>query len=94
MLPLVLQTLVPLFLAHVPAGASIRQVAHFGQVIRFNAFRRYNFNSLRNLAVYGSLNPPKYNLANVNVPSYIHYGLSDNEVNHKDTHILILHITF
>ncbi|XP_075973243.1 lipase 3-like [Anticarsia gemmatalis] len=77
-------TMVPLFMAHAPAGASVRQIAHFGQVIRFKAFRRYNYNMLTNLSKYGRANPPAYNLANVNVPAYIHYGMGDKEVHYKD----------
>ncbi|KAJ8727886.1 hypothetical protein PYW08_016271 [Mythimna loreyi] len=81
-------TLVPLFLAHSPAGASVRQVAHYGQTIRFNAFRRYNFNSVQNLATYGRLNPPAYDLKKVTAPAYLHYGLSDSEVHYKDLLLL------
>lgn len=82
------QTMLPLLLAHAPAGASIRQVAHYGQVIRFKAFRRYNFNTLTNLAVYGRISPPEYDLSNVKVPTYLHYGENDREVNYKDIYTL------
>lgn len=82
------QTMLPLLLAHSPAGASIRQVAHYGQVIRFKAFRRYNFNTLTNLAVYGRISPPEYDLSNVKVPTYLHYGENDREVNYKDIYTL------
>ncbi|PZC86161.1 hypothetical protein B5X24_HaOG200589 [Helicoverpa armigera] len=81
-------TMIPLFLAHAPAGASVRQVSHYGQVIRFNAFRRFNHNALTNLAIYGRLNPPEYDLSKVTAPSYLHYGLSDKEVNYKDLLLL------
>ncbi|CAH0701444.1 unnamed protein product [Spodoptera exigua] len=77
-------TMIPLFLSHAPAGASVRQVAHYGQTIRFKAFRRYNHNSITNLGVYGSFNPPAYDLSKVTVPSYLHYGQNDKEVHFKD----------
>ena len=77
--------MVPLFLAHAPAGASVRQVAHYGQTIRYDRFRRYNHNTaIQNLAAYGSLSPPTYDLRRVTTPAYLHYGLSDNEVHYKD----------
>lgn len=76
--------MIPLFLSHAPAGASVRQVAHYGQTIRFNAFRRYNHNPITNLATYGNANPPAYDLSKVTVPSYLHYGQNDKEVNYKD----------
>ncbi|KAJ8727885.1 hypothetical protein PYW08_016270 [Mythimna loreyi] len=81
-------TMLPLFRAHAPAGASVRQVAHYGQTIRFEAFRRYNFNSVQNLAVYGRLNPPAYDLKRITAPVYLHYGMSDNEVHYKDLLLL------
>ncbi|KAJ8730361.1 hypothetical protein PYW07_017399 [Mythimna separata] len=81
-------TMLPLFRAHAPAGASVRQVAHYGQTIRFEAFRRYNFNAVQNLAVYGRLNPPAYDLKRITAPVYLHYGLSDNEVHYKDLLLL------
>lgn len=82
------QTITPIILGHTPAGASVRQVAHFAQTIRYDRFRRYNFNILTNLATYGSRNPPEYNLSRVTVPSYLHYGLADAQVDYRD--ILLL----
>ncbi|KAJ8730362.1 hypothetical protein PYW07_017400 [Mythimna separata] len=81
-------TMLPLFRAHAPAGASVRQVSHYGQTIRFEAFRRYNFNSVQNWAVYGRVNPPVYNLKSVTAPAYLHYGFSDHEVHYKDLLLL------
>lgn len=78
----------PVFFAHAPAGASIRQIAHYGQVIRFNAFRRFNHNTLTNLAIYGTRSPPEYDLSKITAPAYLHYGLSDLEVNYKDVFLL------
>lgn len=76
--------MLPVILGHTPAGASIRQVAHYGQSIRFKTFRRYNYNALTNLNEYGTLNPPAYDLSLVTAPAYLHYGLSDKEVDYRD----------
>lgn len=76
--------MVPVILGHTPAGASVRQISHYGQVIRYDAFRRYNYNFLTNLSVYGRTSPPEYDLSKVTVPTYLHYGMSDSEVNHRD----------
>ncbi|KOB70584.1 Lipase [Operophtera brumata] len=77
-------TMLPVILGHTPAGAAIRQVAHYGQVIRSNSFRRYNYNALTNLREYGSLTPPEYNLSLVTAPAYLHYGLADRQVDYRD----------
>lgn len=80
--------MLPVILAHTPAGASIRQVAHYGQVIRFNSFRRYNYNTLTNIREYGSTTPPTYDLSRVTAAAYLFYGLADTEVNYNDIHKL------
>ncbi|KAJ0176036.1 hypothetical protein K1T71_008210 [Dendrolimus kikuchii] len=82
------ETITPILLGHTPAGASIRQVAHYAQVIRFDQFRRYNFNVMTNLATYGRTTPPEYNLSRVTAPTYIHYGLADNQVDYRDLLLL------
>ncbi|KAL4714508.1 hypothetical protein ACJJTC_017571 [Scirpophaga incertulas] len=79
----------PVILGHVPAGASIRQFAHFGQGFSSNSFRRYNFNPLVNIARYGSRTPPRYDLSRITVPSYIFYTNNDVLVHPKDVGILI-----
>lgn len=80
--------MLPVIFAHTPAGAAIRQVGHFAQVIHFNEFRRFNHNALTNLRVYGSLTPPAYDLSLVTVPTYLYYGLSDAEIDYRDLHKL------
>ncbi|XP_004922003.2 lipase 1 [Bombyx mori] len=81
-------TLLPLILGHTPAGASIRQVAHYGQIIRFDAFRRYDHDPIRNLINYGQLQPPNYDLSKITVPAYLHYGLKDRQVDYRDLYLL------
>ncbi|XP_039764434.1 lipase 1-like [Pararge aegeria] len=71
------RTLLPVFLGHTPAGAGVRQILHYAQVQRFGRFARYNHDALGNLARYGSLRPPEYDVTRVAVPTYLHYGLSD-----------------
>lgn len=78
----------PLFMGHTPAGASIRQFAHYGQSIRYNTFRRYNYNAVTNLSKYGRITPPSYDLSKITTPSYIHYTTNDLLVHPKDVHIL------
>ena len=72
-----LQTLLPTLLAHMPAGASVKTLTHYGQLIRSKMFQRYDYGMLRNLWHYGTTRPPSYNLANVRVPVSLHY--SDND---------------
>lgn len=69
--------MLPVKLGHTPAGASVRQLAHYGQGIDGKRFRRYDFGTIRNLRVYGRRNPPAYDLSKVTAPVFLHY--SDND---------------
>ncbi|XP_050361921.1 lipase 1-like [Nymphalis io] len=83
------KTMLPVIVGHNPAGAAIRQIIHYGQVLRFNRFARYNHaNPLTNLAEYGSLTPPEYDLSRVTVPAYLHYGKNDAQSDYRDVLLL------
>ncbi|CAG4936635.1 unnamed protein product [Colias eurytheme] len=70
-------TMLPAKIGHVPAGASLRQLVHYGQGITDKDFRRYDHGALRNLLEYGTLAPPKYRLSQVTAPVYLHYSVND-----------------
>ncbi|XP_038210436.1 lipase 3-like [Zerene cesonia] len=70
-------TMLPAKIGHVPAGASIRQLVHYGQSITDKDFRRYDHGALRNLVAYGTLVPPKYRLSQITAPVYLHYSIND-----------------
>lgn len=65
-------------------GGSLKLVAHFGQNIRDRTFRRWNYGSLRNQQIYGTRNPPAYNLSLITVNTVFHYTLNDSLVGVMD----------
>lgn len=69
--------MLPVVLAHTPAGASTRQIIHYGQGYNSNKFRRFDHGSFRNKRLYGSFKPPAYNLSAISTPIFLHY--SDND---------------
>lgn len=80
--------MMPVILGHTPAGASVRQLAHYGQSIANNGFQRYDYGSwIANRREYGSIRPPSYDLSKVTTPVFLHY--SDNDplahINDVDT---------
>ncbi|KAE8750091.1 Lipase 3-like [Frankliniella occidentalis] len=81
-------TLLPTLLAHMPAGASVKTLIHYGQLIRSGTFRRYDYGLVRNLWHYGSTRPPAYNLDNVRVPVSLHYSDNDWVSGPRDVHAL------
>lgn len=80
--------MLPVLNAHSPAGAASRQMIHFGQNIRAGLFRRFDFGSTENLAVYGQMLPPSYNLQRVTVPTHLYWGFNDWLVVPTDTALL------
>nr|CAD7434529.1 unnamed protein product [Timema monikensis] len=71
------ETMLPVILGHTPAGASTRQIIHYGQEVKSGYFRQYDHGSVENLLKYGSLNPPDYDLSKVTAPVSLHYSNND-----------------
>ncbi|XP_026754669.2 lipase 1-like [Galleria mellonella] len=77
-------TITPIILGHTPAGASIRQLAHFGQAVNTKLFRRYSHRPIENIELYGSPVPPAYDVSQVTVPVHLYHGLGDYVTNSSD----------
>lgn len=69
--------MIPVLTSHVPAGASMKQIYHYGQLIRSHRFCQYDYGLYRNLYIYGRQTPPSYNLKNCTVPIGIMYADRD-----------------
>lgn len=65
---LLFQANLPQILRHTPAGASVRQLIHFGQSVRYPHFRQFDHGARENRRRYGSQIPPDYRLSSVRVP--------------------------
>ncbi|XP_045483994.1 lipase 3-like [Pieris rapae] len=82
-------TLIPVKLAHTPAGSSLRQFAHLTQNMASKKFRRYDYGPIQNMLRYGKTQPPEYNLLNIKNPVFIHY--SDGDIRTNDVDIKLLY---
>ncbi|XP_032510738.2 lipase 3-like [Danaus plexippus] len=71
------KTMLPIILGHTPAGASTRQMIHFGQLYKSNKFANFDHGWLRNKYIYGTFKPPEYNLSAIRTPVFLHYGDND-----------------
>ncbi|KAK1123312.1 hypothetical protein K0M31_008931 [Melipona bicolor] len=81
-------SLLPLIPQYDPAGASVRQFVHYGQLIHSGMFRKFDYGFVGNIKKYGKKNPPDYNLGNVKLPVYLYYGTNDMFVDVQDLHQL------
>ncbi|XP_059058794.1 lipase 3-like [Achroia grisella] len=69
-------TALPVIFGHTPAGVSTKQLVHYAQLINSNKFRQFDY-GLKNLAQYGSVTPPDYNIEKITSPLAIFFGLND-----------------
>jgi len=72
------ETRVPVIDSHSPAGTSVQNVVHFGQLMTSGNFQAFDYGSVKeNQAHYGSDKPPLYDLTKMEVPISIYYGGDD-----------------
>lgn len=83
-----LQSMLPVVLGHTPAGASARQIIHFGQSYKSDTFRQFDNGWLTNIRRYGTFKPPDYNLGNIKTPIFLHYADNDWLSTPDDVHRL------
>lgn len=78
------QSIVPIIAGHAPAGASLKQLFHYGQLIRSRRFCQYDHGMNRNLRIYDRATPPDYNLKNCTAKVAIIYADEDTLATTKD----------
>ncbi|XP_060666671.1 lipase 3-like [Drosophila nasuta] len=82
------QTMLPVIMGHAPAGASTKQIIHFGQIRSLGGMHQFDYGMLDNLRRYGSISPPKYNFKNVTAKVGLNYGQNDLMAAVKDVRLL------
>lgn len=70
-------TNLPVLFGHVPSGSSAKQLAHYGQLIISDEFRKYDYGTPGNLRRYGKTFPPRYNLRRISTPVSLFYSDAD-----------------
>ncbi|CAG5013314.1 unnamed protein product [Parnassius apollo] len=62
---------------HFPAGTSVKNMAYYGQALNVDVFQKFDYGSSRNLQMYGTAQPPTFNLSAVTVPIVVIHGRND-----------------
>nr|XP_016927866.1 lipase 3 [Drosophila suzukii] len=75
--PHINETMMPEIMATTPAGCSVNQIFHYLQEYNSGYFRQFDYGSTRNKKEYSSKTPPEYDVAGIDVPTYLYY--SDND---------------
>ncbi|XP_036146978.1 lipase 3 isoform X2 [Monomorium pharaonis] len=82
-------SVIPVALGHVPADTATKQFVHYAQLIKSGKFffpgkfQQYD-HGLKNLKIYGSLHPPKYDLSKIKTSVHLYYSQNDWLANVKD----------
>lgn len=74
---------------HFPAGTSVKNFVRYGQSMRSRDFVKFDYGQAGNIKLYGSVEPPSFNLSAVTVPALVLYGKNDHLVDVKDIQWLL-----
>jgi len=67
----------PVYLAHTPAGTSVKDMLHFSQNHETGKFQMYDYGWNGNMHKYMQPYPPAFNIAKMNVPLALFSGTDD-----------------
>ncbi|CAL2045525.1 unnamed protein product [Caenorhabditis brenneri] len=73
-----------IYLAHNPAGTSSRNMLHFAQMVKRKRMSRFDHGQELNLKIYGSPQPPEYDIRRISSSIYLFYSDFDWLANPKD----------
>lgn len=76
--------MIPVISTHAPAGASLNQLIHFGQLIRNPRFLQFDYGFHRNFFIYNRSTPPEYKLKRCTTRVAIIYSEQDSLSPAKD----------
>lgn len=76
------------FVNHLPAGTSLMNYEHYGQIGINKRFARYDYGPIGNLRKYNSTIPPSYDLGKVTMPVALFAGKNDPLSALKDVELL------
>ncbi len=81
------------YVSQTPAGTSTKNLIHYGQGVRKNQFSMFDYGcnilECKNKEVYGSINPPAYNISAFDIPTALFYGADDWLADPKDVEWII-----
>ncbi|CAG9861082.1 unnamed protein product [Phyllotreta striolata] len=74
---------IPVYFNQIPGGTSLRTLTFLTESSR-NRFRKYDYGIGKNRYLYGTDEPPEYDLKNIKVPVYIMFASNDWSISRQD----------
>ncbi|XP_007445195.1 lysosomal acid lipase/cholesteryl ester hydrolase-like [Python bivittatus] len=82
------------YVAHSPAGTSVKNLVHWSQVYHKNRFQAYDYGTKeKNMEKYNQVTPPIYKIEDIKIPIALWTGGEDLFVNSRDFKALKLQIS-
>ena len=73
------QSRLGVLLSHMPTSTSAQNLLHFDQLFSTGRFAKFDHGLVRNLQLYGSSQPPEYNLTSISFSNPLTVIYSDND---------------
>lgn len=71
------ETRIPVYMTHLPAGTSSKDMIHFAQMVKSGKFQKFDYGKSENIKRYNQEYAPSYNVSKVEVPVALYTGSND-----------------
>ncbi|KAK8759004.1 hypothetical protein V5799_003364 [Amblyomma americanum] len=80
---------IPVYLCHLPAGTSMKNLIHFDQLVKSKKFQKFDYGPFYNKDYYRKRTVPEYELSNVQTDLGIFWSAGDEFVSPDDVRELL-----
>jgi len=82
------ETRIPVYISHTPAGTSVRNLVHFGQMVESARFQKYDFGAKENMNRYNQSTPPDYDVRGIKTPVGLYWSENDWLADPRDVDVI------
>lgn len=93
LLKFLFQETIPVYFNQIPGGTSLRTMTFLTESSR-NRFRKYDYGIGKNRHLYGTDEPPEYDLKKIKVPIYIMFATNDWSISRQVNILLNRNMNF